>query len=346
MPPGPDSPPALVQASLPTPYADSGSSRSPSPPEYIPAPVQATNDYIPVPNYPLGMTHAQYSNATSTYQDQSHSALYAFENGSSQSQPAVVDNGVHSYGVQDQTFTYANSFGDQHITSSPIEHVQHIDTTTHNSSSPPPIQYSPVSSRHSLSHISNPQAYSHAAHSYPPASGPPSPTSARSVSSHASMASGPHTPTYTYQEEVKETTGYHPTDAGFEPITDTSCISAGYYNSQGDLVTNAYASHLTTETHPSYSSRYHSSPPILVPAQERVIHGDLQPHTHHAPTLSSPSTCMPISAASAQSPLSPYLHHPRPISGATPHYHHQLPHLSLHPADWGKPHAALPAIHN
>lgn len=344
--PGPDSPPPLVQANLPTPYADSGSSRSPSPPEYIPAPVQATNDYLPVSNYPLGIAHAQYSDGAPTYQDQSQNALYAFENGSSQSQPAAVDNGVHSNGVQEQTFAYNNSFGDhhstQHISSSPIEHVQHIDNP-HSSSSPPPIQYSPVLSRHSISHISNPQAYSHQAHPYPPASVPPSPISARS-SSHASL-SGPHTPAYTY-DDIEEPTAYHATEANFEPISDASCISAAYYESHGELVTTTYASQLTTDPHhaASYSSRYHSSPPILVPAQERLGHGELQQHAH-AHTHPSPTTCMTISAASAQSPLSPYLHHPRPLSGAQPHYH-QLPHLSLHPADWGKPHAALPAIHN
>src|ERR1700685_1760677 len=71
MPPGPDSLPALVQASLPTPYAESASSRSPSPPEYIPAPLQAANDYLPVSTYPLGMTHVQYRDGMSPYQDQS-----------------------------------------------------------------------------------------------------------------------------------------------------------------------------------------------------------------------------------------------------------------------------------
>jgi zinc finger protein CreA/MIG len=344
MPPGPDSPPPLVQAPLPallSPYTDSGSSRSASPPECILAPLSATNEFLPVANYPLGMpSQSQYGDGSPTYQDESHGGVYSFENGHSHSQSAAVDSNVHSNGIQEQPYAYTNSYGNHHatphISSSPVQALQHIDNP-HASSASSPNQYSPVSSRHSISHISHPQAYSHSAPPYPPASLPPSPASAHSGSSHGSLASEPHTPVYTYQE-IPEPNEYHSTDAGFGPISHTSSLPAEYYSSQNELVTNGFAAQLAPHVPGSYSHRYQPSPPILAPTQERLVHGEMQ----HAHGLAQ-SACMSISAPPAQSQLSPYLHHPRPMSGA-PQYH--LPHVSIQRPDWEKHSLVLPAIHN
>jgi zinc finger protein CreA/MIG len=346
MPPGPDSPPPLVQAPLPalmSPYAESGSSRSASPPECVLAPLSLTSEYLPVANYPLGMPSQphQYGEETPAYQTQSQGAVYSYENDHSHSQPATVDNnGAHSNGIQEQSYNYANSYSNHHaaphISTSPTQPTQHIDNT-HTSASSSPNQYSPISSRHSISHISHPQAYSHAVAPYPPASVPPSPASVHSGSSRASLGSGPHTPAYTYQDDVPEPSGYHSGEVGFEPISDASCLPTEYYGSQNEIVTNGYTPHLASHVPGSYSNRYLPSSPVLAPTQERLVHGDMQHHAHH----SSAASCMTISEPTAQ--LSPYLHHPRPISG-TPQYH--LPHVSLQPAVWGKSHAVLPAIHH
>lgn len=365
LPPGPDSPPALVQANLPgmvPAYAESGSSRSASPPEYSLPPDQA-HDYLPVATYPMGVVtqhsqNAQYSGTAPAYQEQSQGAIYAYDSESSLSQSNSVSGSTQSDDVHGQRYAYSHPYDHSqttsHVSSSPVQHLQHANIShTHT----PPISSSSQYARHSIPDLSRSHSYSHPP---PPSTGPPSPTSVRSGSSHPSQASAPHTPSYVYQDDIHDTNGYHstehihpppsapPTPAyvyredihknnGYhvpEAIPEASGMPTGYYNAQAD-VANGYPPALPQQQHPSFSDRYEPSPPLLSPTQERLVHDNL----HRLPHSSSPN----MTTSSVAAALSPYLHHPRPIPGA---YQNNLPHMSLQPVDWGRPQVGMPIVHN
>lgn len=328
--PGPDSPPALVQATLPElihHYSESVSSRSSSPPEYTLTPA-LPNEFAPVVEYPSGgaqqpQSDAQYGHGVTAFHEPSHGGIYGYENGSSLTQSDSMRNDVASDNIHSQTY-YSNTYNDDHshITPPPIQQFQHI----HNSHTPPltsPGQFSPISSRHSISHISHPGVYPNAPPSHPPTTGPSSPASIHSSSPHTSPASGSPTPAYSFHDNIHETHGYQTVEVTLESITDAAVLSAGYYNPQNEIVSSGYDSSATSRHSGSFSSGYDSPPPL--------VHSEV-----HAPS----HTSLPAIMTSASSQSSPYLHHPRPMSSV-----HQY-HLPLQPADWGKPQIGLTSVHN
>ena len=237
--PGPDSPPPLAQATLPATahLPSTSSSRSSSSPELTYS--SGSHNLIPISSQgpSQGSQSYSYRGNTSTYQDQSHGAGYTYVH--------TTPLTHHSSGSNSNSFSsYPNSHANYgahslpHInTSSPVLHPQH----PHDSPNP-----TPISSRHSISHISHPQSYpqNHSSSTEP----------ASPASSH-SHHSGPTTPSYVYHDDGH---GYH--------------HSNGIVNDQSSL-SNGHLPHHQTSYHPSSVSvhshhRFDSPPPTLAPIQE------------------------------------------------------------------------------
>ena len=346
------------------PYPDSVSSRSASPHEYTSIP-----PYIDLPsvNYSLGggishssKVHSPYLDSPTAYRDHPQNALYGYDSESS----THTRNDVRDEDTQNQhSFDYsydALHHSQSHVSLSPIHHLHHSEPTHTHTHTPPPTSNdfnSIPAARHSISDIPQSQAYLHP----PPLTGPPSPASVRSSSSHPSLASTPHTPSYTYRnEELPEANGYQSQDTtkhsptfeyrddkatnGFsvpdttthDSIPDSGNLSAGYYDTQGEVVHGDYPVGLPAEPPVSYSDRYPSLPPVST--QSRGV-----PPTESQMTHLSSSLSMAVSSSSAAA-VSHYLHHPRPIAGLYPN---TLPQLTLQPVDWGRSHhAAIPGVHH
>jgi zinc finger protein CreA/MIG len=281
----PDSPPPLAHATLPATahLPANGSSRSSSSPETPYSPVNA--NLVPMPSQSIGTNghNSQpysYRSGTTTYQEQSQGAGFTYvhttpvSHSSTSSSPSFSSSysGAH------------NSFNNlPHInTSSPVLHSHHLQE----SPLPTPNHSTSVtnhSNRHSISHIS-PQPY-------PPnpssSTGPPSPASSHSVSSHPS---GPPTPSYVYHDDAH---AYHHSNG---IMADPPSLTNGHISSHGQL----YSPTMTVQNH----HRFDSPPPTLAPIQdERYIRrGDRHSGSHsHS-----------------------YLHHPQPISNDYQYHHHSI----------------------
>ncbi|RDB20189.1 hypothetical protein Hypma_013143 [Hypsizygus marmoreus] len=275
----PDSPPPLAQATLPaTAHLPSSSRRSSTPPEL---------------SYPqshhLGSISSQSSNhasqpysyrsGTTTYQEQSQGAGFTYVHTTPLSHSSTSSNPSSFSSYSNSHNGYTNHSLPQINTSPPILHPRHH----HDSPNP-----TPISSRHSISHISHPHSYSQ---NQPSSAGPASPASSHSVSS---QTSGPATPSsYVYHDDSH---AYHHHNGTM--IGDQQGLS----NVHSHLVHQGYSSMSVQNQH--HQGRFDSPPPVLAPIQEpRYIH-------HHRDERHS------------QSRLSgSYLHQPQPIP--TEYQYHQ-----------------------
>lgn len=304
--PGPDSPPLLVQANLPALMGPGyGSSAGRSGPSRSSSPLDYQLSSV-LPN--------EYPNAAAYPMPVAYDEPSAYPTEAQpQSQEPAGYYGQDVHQVSSQQGELANALH-------PIDVSQHSYQYDDTQGSPHlGGPYSAASSRHSLAHIApsdyplaTPTENTLPAHLQ---SAPPSPPS------DSPHSSGPITPVYTYREDY--------------PRGNSSYEDVSYYGHAGGVSPSEYAPHLVSHVHHSFNhmDRYHQpSPPVLVPGQDRLSHEYFQAQHHgqqqqqqHIPSLSSP-----------------YLHHPRPITGAA---QYQMPHLSIAPPlEWSKAHnAALAA---
>jgi len=219
-----------------------------SPPSSPDTPYASGSHMVPLSSQGLNLSNGNnqgysYRSGTTTYQEQSQGAGFTY---------------VHTTPItQPSSYSSHESFGNHSLSNRDQQNV-------------------PLSSRHSISHISHPQS------SYPQGSSsstnPPSPSSSHSVSS---QTSGPPTPTYP---------GFHDEGRSYHGGVMNNGMSNNHLGQHSNMVPHGYSSN-----HVQDNARFDSPPPTLAPIQdERFIRRD----DHHS---SSHST-------------SPYIHHPQPIS--------------------------------
>ncbi|KAF8957700.1 hypothetical protein BDZ97DRAFT_1844789 [Flammula alnicola] len=199
----PDSPPPLVQVTLPA---------------------TAT---LPLPNSRMDAASDRSSSSASleaSYSSNHHIVLMSSQG------MALSNNQNYSYRSSASTyqelsqgagFTSHNNFDNGNNHKHPMHHHQNRGNS--------PVS---ISSRHSISHILHPQStYSQ---NQPSSAGPASPASSQSMSSHTS---GPPTPTYPVSHDEAHQYNYHSS----RMIAHHSGMGSAHMGSQSHLIHNGYA---------------------------------------------------------------------------------------------------------
>ncbi|KAM6496486.1 hypothetical protein JOM56_009192 [Amanita muscaria] len=302
----PDTPPRLEPATLPVTMhlSDPASSRSASPPEVSYSPHHMMSMQSNSMNLPPSQSYS-YRSGTTTYQEQSQGAGFTY----------VHTTPIHSNSNSASNFSYSNAHGS--FGNHGLPHMTSSSAIIHNARHTSEPSISGIASRHSISHISHPNTYSHAQCS---SGGPPSPASSHSVSSHTS---GPPTPTY----PVFHDDGHSYHSSG---MLSNEAHNHSHMGVQNHLLHPNHVYHQHNGAHPQSSSgamglggsRFvDSPPPTLAPIQdERYIRrDDRHSHSHTS---------------------SPYIHHPQPLASEYP-YHQSL---GLTTAAWKSDHAMRKAL--
>ncbi|KAF8881161.1 hypothetical protein CPB84DRAFT_1735265 [Gymnopilus junonius] len=285
----PDSTPPLAQATLPATAtlpitvsrmdaASDRASSSVSPQGYPPS----NHNLVPISPQSVAMSGGQYSyrSGTTTYQEQSQGTGTAYTYVHTTPLPQQTTTTSHGGPYP----TYPNSATNHSYNS----HSMQQHHANQNRGSPVSV---PVSSRHSISHISHPHpSYSQ---NQPSSSGPASPASSHSVSSHNS---GPPTPTYPVFHDEAQAYHHH----GGSMMAEHPGLHTTHINSQQPhILHNPYPTSVQAS-----GGRFESPPPTLAPIQnDRWSRRDERHSSHHG---------------------LPYIHQPQPLSSTEYVYHSTL----------------------
>ncbi|KAJ7574973.1 hypothetical protein C8J56DRAFT_901732 [Mycena floridula] len=292
---------------------------------YTEPPTRVYTQVSPPPDSPPALAHATLPATAQLPESVSLSSRGSSSPDSSYSQSHMTSSqfAYRTYQEQQQS-QYPYASGSSGSSWSSHSYLPHINTSVSNGngSSHSP---SPVSSRHSLNHISPP---------YQDSTSPPSPSSAHPISSssqHPQRHSGPSTPTYTgYPEEEYHGNGVVRENSNGSMISsDSQLVHAGYSptavsSGYSPTVPSATYSHSPTVEVPT---RYESPRPILAPLpgfrrEETMM---FRREEEAAPMFRREDAATMFRREEAPRQHHAYMHHPQSDFGAYhQHGHHEL----------------------